>query len=109
MTQPIVISTRVLVAFLVAVAMLSAGVAIAASRLASPGDASAQSAQLSSAASELRTTNAQMRKASGSLSKIQSAVGNNFDYTGPGLRKNTKDIARSVEALCRASGSGSSC
>jgi hypothetical protein len=84
--------------------MLSAGVAVAAARLADPSEAGAQRVQTASAESQLRTTNSELRRANGYLSKIQSAIGPNFDYTGPGLRKNTKDIAKSVEALCRAAG-----
>ena len=110
MHQPLLLSTRTLIALVVSTALLSAAIAVAANTLAQPQDAEAQSAQLSSAASQLRKTNSQLRKVNRTLEAIMKSVGSDADYTGPGLRKNTKDIARAIEALCREQASSpSSC
>lgn len=110
MDQPLVISTRALIALVLSVALLSAAIASAANTLAQPPHAEAQAARLSSAASELRKTNRQLRKANRTLEGIMKSVGSEGDSTGPGLRKNTKDTARSIQALCREQASSpSSC
>jgi len=108
MNQHLVVSTRILIALVVSIALLSAVIAFAANTLAQPPEAEAQAARLSSAASELRKTNSQLRKVNRTLEGILRSVGSEGDATGPGLRKNTKDAARSIQALCREQASSPS-
>ena len=101
MDQPLFISARTLIALVISTALLSAAIAFAAGTLSQPQDAEAQAARASSAASQLRKTNSQLRKANRTLEAILTSIGSEGDATGPGLRKNTRDIARSIDALCR--------
>ncbi len=101
MNQPIVVSTRVLVTILLGVMMLAAGVAIAASRLASP--------QPADAATSSAAVVKQLKSVNTKLTRINHNIGD-YDYTGSSLRRNTKDTASSVEAMCRSvSSSPSGC
>ena len=101
MDQPLFISAHTLIALVISTALLSAAIAFAAGTLSQPQDAEAQAARASSAASQLRKTNSQLRKANRTLEAMMKSIGTEGDATGPGLRKNTRDIARSIEALCR--------
>ena len=100
MDQPLLISTRTLFGLVLSVALLSAAMAFAANTLTQPDDAEAQAARLSSAASQLRKTNSQLRKANRTLEGIRTSIGSEGEVA-PGLRKNTRDTARAIEALCR--------
>jgi hypothetical protein len=94
MNQPVVLTTRTLLAFLLAVAMLSGGVAVAAAQLSQPTSAGAQ-ARAASEVSELKQVNHTLRD-------IYRSIGSQYDFSGSGLRHNTHEIAEKVEDMCRA-------
>jgi type II secretory pathway pseudopilin PulG len=78
MSQPVVVSARTLVALVLAVALLSTGIAIAVTSLTQPersDAAKAQAARVSGAVRQLRTTNRQLRKANSTLRKIHRTLG----------------------------------
>lgn len=100
MEQPLVLTTKTLLALLLAVVILSAGVAVAAARLSQPSGAQAQ-ARATDETRELKRLNRGMIKVNRALSGIQTTLGSEADTAGSsGLRRNTKETADNVRKLC---------
>jgi hypothetical protein len=101
MNQPVVLTTKTLLVFLVAAAVLSAGVAVAAAQLSQPGSAGAKP-PTNATTRELKKLNRKVSQANRTLTGIEAAVGDPSDSSGPGLRRNTRDTADNVRKLCVA-------
>ena len=101
MNQPVVLTTRTLLVFLVAVVILCGGVAVAVAQLGQPGSAGAQG-YASGETRALKKLNRALTKANRTLTGIQNAIGSDLDSPGTSLRRNTKDTADNVQKLCRA-------
>lgn len=100
MDQPVVLTTKTLLVFLLAVAVLSGGVAVAASQLSQPSSAGAQG-RAAGETRELKKLNRSMTKTNRTLTNIQGAISSDSDVAGPSLRRNTRDTADNVQKLCR--------
>ncbi len=82
MSQPVVVSARTLVALVLAVALLSTGIAIAVTSLTQPEStdaARAQAARVNATARQLRTTNRQLRSANSTLRRVHRTLGPSSD------------------------------
>ena len=101
MDQPVVVTTKTLLALLLAVAILSGGVAVAAAQLSQPGSAEAQG-RVKGETRELKELNRRLGKVNRTLTSIQGAIGSEADPAAPSLRRNTRDTANNVQKLCVA-------
>jgi hypothetical protein len=101
MNQPVVLTTKTLLVFLVAAAVLSAGVAVAAAQLSQPASAGAKP-RANATTRELKMLNRKVSQANRTLTGIEAAVGDPSDSSGSGLRRNTRDTADNVRKLCVA-------
>jgi hypothetical protein len=101
MNQPVVLTTKTLLVFLIAAAVLSAGVAVAAAQLSQPGSAGAKP-RANATTRELKKLNRRVTQTNRTLTGIQAAVGDPSDSAASGLRRNTKDTADNVRKLCLA-------
>jgi len=101
MSQPVVLTTKTLLAFLIAAAVLSAGVAVAAAQLSQPGSAGAKP-RANATTRELKKLNRRVGYTNRTLTDIRTAIGDQLDSSGSGLRRNTKDTADNVRKLCLA-------
>jgi hypothetical protein len=101
MNQPVVLTTKTLLVFLVAAAVLSAGVAVAAAQLSQPASAGAKP-RANATTRELKKLNHKVSQANRTLTEIEAAVGDPSDSSGSGLRRNTRDTADNVRKLCVA-------
>jgi hypothetical protein len=101
MNQPVVLTTKTLLVFLLAAAILSAGVAVAVARLSDPGSAAAKP-RANAATRELKKLNRRVGQTNRTLTGIQTAIGGQLDSSGSGLRRNTKETADNVRKLCLA-------
>jgi hypothetical protein len=99
MDQPVVLTTKTLLALLLAVVILSGGVAVAAAQLSQPGSAGAQG-RAAGETRELKKLNRGLAKANRTLGKIQGAISSESDVAAPSLRRNTRDTADNVQKLC---------
>ena len=101
MNQPVVLTTKTLLVFLIAAAVLSAGVAVAAAQLSQPASAGAKP-RANATTRELKKLNRRVTQTNRTLTGIQAAVGDPSDSAASGLRRNTKDTADNVRKLCLA-------
>lgn len=101
MDQPVVLTTKTLLAVLLAVAVLSGGLAMAAAQLSQPASAGAQG-PATDQTRELKKLNRGVSKANRTLTEIKGAVTGPLDIAAPGLAQNTRDTADNVQKLCRA-------
>jgi hypothetical protein len=104
--QPLEVTPRALVLIARALAALVTGVAIAATALTQPPEASAANSN-AAVVKQLKSINSQMQKTNTTLTRIGKSVGYS-DFGIFSLRKNTYDIAQSTESMCRELG-GLSC
>ena len=100
MDQPLVLTTKTLVALLLAVVILSGGVAVAAAQFSQPGSAGAQG-RVKGETRELKKLNRGLIKANRTLTGIRGVLGSELDVGGSGVRRNTKETAENVQKLCR--------
>ena len=101
MDQPVVLTTKRLLVLLLAVAVLSGGVAATAAQLSQPSSAGAQG-RATGDKRELKKLDRSMTRANRTLQEIQAAISSESDAAGPSVRRNTRDTADSVQKLCRA-------
>ena len=100
MDQPVVLTTKTLLVFLLAVAILSGGVALAAAQLTQPSSAAAQG-RATGETRELKKLNKSLTKTNRTLTDIEGAISSDSDVAGPSLRSNTRDTADNVQKLRR--------
>jgi hypothetical protein len=107
--QPIAVTPKTLVLIALAFAVLVAGVAVAATALTQPQEASAADSN-AAVVKQLKNLNGQVKKTNSALKGIGNTIGY-YDFSGTSLRKNSKDIAVASEnvadstyAMCRELG-----
>jgi hypothetical protein len=108
MDQPIVLSAKALLAFLLATMILAAGVAVAAAQFSDTPSADAAAGN-AAVVKQLKAANSTLKAANSTLSQINASIGS-YDYSGSSLRRNTKETANAVVTMCIAvAASPSSC
>jgi hypothetical protein len=101
MDQPVVLTTKTLLVFLLATAIISGGVAVAAAQLSQPDSAGAQ-ARATGETRELSKLNRGVTKANRTLTDIKKALSGPLNIAAPSLTQNTRDTADNLQKLCQA-------
>jgi TolA-binding protein len=100
MDQPVALTTKTLLVLLLAVVLLSGGVAVVAAQLSLPASAGAQG-RAKGETRELKKLNRSLTKTNRTLTEIQGAISSPQDAAAQSLRQNTRETADRVQKLCR--------